>query len=234
MILDRDEALGHMEGDIIILNYRHILERIEKARSSSLLLSDEKVTLIAVSKGQSIEKIKVLLKQGHRHFAENRIQEALAKWPKLKKEYPDIVLHFIGTLQTNKIKEAVYLFEAIHIIDRKNLAEKIAKEITNQERYPLLFIQVNIGKEPQKSGIDINKTDDFIEYSINDLKLPIQGLMCIPPIGKSPEKYFKLLKEIAGRHELPYLSMGMSHDFEIAISAGATHVRIGTKIFGER
>ncbi len=230
MIFGRYEALGHMEDDIIIANYRHILERIEK----SIELINQKVALIAVSKGQSVEKIEVLLRKGHRHFAENRIQEALEKWPKLKIKYPDIVLHFIGALQTNKVKEAVRLFEAIHTIDRRNLAEKIAKEITNQERYPLLFIQVNIGEELQKSGVSIVEADSFIEYSINDLKLPIQGLMCIPPIGKSPEKYFKLLKEIAGRHELPCLSMGMSNDFEVAISAGATHVRIGTEIFGER
>jgi pyridoxal phosphate enzyme (YggS family) len=167
-------------------------------------------------------------------FAENRVQEAAAKWPALKEQFSDTVLHLIGPLQTNKVKQAVALFDVIETLDRPRLARSLATEFDRSGRQPPCFIQVNSGAEPQKAGIPPQEADAFIAACVNEFALPVAGLMCIPPAADEPSLHFALLREIAGRHGLTGLSMGMSADYEIAIAFGATHIRVGTAIFGSR
>jgi len=192
------------------------------------------ITLIAVSKTFAVAVIEPVVSAGQRAFGENRVQEAKGKWPELKRKVPDLELHLVGPLQSNKAAEAVALFDAIHTIDRPKIAEAIAAEITRQCRRPQLFIQINTGREPQKSGIDPQEADSFIAHCRDQVGLAIAGLMCIPPLHEAPRRHFELLREIARRNELSGLSMGMSGDFEEAISCGATHVRVGSAIFGDR
>ncbi len=189
--------------------------------------------LIAVSKFRSKDEIATAISCGHRLFGENKVQEALAKWPEIKAAYPDIILHLIGPLQTNKIKDAFKIFDVIETVDRKSLADGILKEMQKSGKQPDCYIQVNTGAEPQKAGILPEDADSFIKYCI-EIGLPIKGLMCIPPADQDPKPHFKMLKNIADRHNLKILSMGMSSDFEVAITCGATHVRVGTDIFGAR
>ena len=181
-----------------------------------------------------VEQILPALDTGHRVFGENRVQEAAGKWPALRARYPDIVLHLIGPLQTNKVKDAVALFDVIETVDREKLARALADEFGRQGKRPDCYIQVNTGEEPQKAGVLPADIDGFIALCRDELGLPVRGLMCIPPVGEPPAPHFALLAEIAERHDLPVLSMGMSGDYEIAIAIGATHVRVGTAIFGER
>ena len=192
------------------------------------------VTLIAVSKTFEADHICPVLAAGHRHFGENRVQEAQAKWPALKAEYPDIVLHLIGPLQSNKAKEAVALFDAIHTIDRPKIAEAIASEMAKQARRFQLFVQVNTGEEPQKAGIAPREAAAFVAMCRDQLKLEIFGLMCIPPVEEEPAVHFAFRAKLAKEVGVTSLSMGMSSDFETAIEFGATHVRVGSAIFGER
>jgi pyridoxal phosphate enzyme (YggS family) len=192
------------------------------------------VTLVAVSKTFGPEAILPVLEVGHRVFGENRVQEAQGKWPALRERYPDVELHLIGPLQSNKAKEAVRLFDAIHTLDRPSLALALAKEIVRQGRHPRLFVEVNTGGEPQKAGIAPAEADRFIASCREEHGLTIDGLMCIPPLDQPPAPHFALLAEIARRNAAPFLSMGMSADFETAIELGATHVRVGSAIFGER
>lgn len=192
------------------------------------------VALVAVSKTKSTTEIRPAIVAGQRLFGENRVQEALAKWPALKIEFPDIRLHLIGPLQSNKVREAVGLFDAIESLDREKLARALAVEMARQGRRPDCFIQVNTGEEPQKAGIAPGGADAFIELCRGGLSLPVVGLMCIPPVDEDPSLHFALLREIARRNGLSALSMGMSADFETAIRFGATHVRVGTAIFGAR
>jgi PLP dependent protein len=192
------------------------------------------ITLIAVSKTLPGADIAPLLRAGHREFGENRVQEAKAKWPELKMQFPGCKLHLIGPLQTNKVAEAVRLFDAIHTIDRPKLARVVAEELRKQERQLELFIQVNTGEETQKSGVLPADADSFIRTCREGLGLDIAGLMCLPPIEEEPTLHFALLAKIAKRNGLPKLSMGMSGDLEKAIALGATHVRVGTAIFGAR
>jgi pyridoxal phosphate enzyme (YggS family) len=192
------------------------------------------VTLVAISKTHGAEAIEPVIAAGQRVFGENRVQEAKAKWPALKAKYPDLELHLVGPLQSNKAKEAVALFDAIHSLDRASLAEALAKEIAKQGRSPRLFVEVNTGAEPQKAGVLPEETDAFIKTCCATYGLRIDGLMGIPPADEAPAPHFALLAKIAKRNELPYLSMGMSADFETAIRFGATHVRVGTAIFGAR
>jgi pyridoxal phosphate enzyme (YggS family) len=192
------------------------------------------IDLVAVSKVHGLETIQPALSAGHRRFGENRVQEANEKWPDLKKQYSDISLHLIGGLQTNKVKEAVALFDVIETLDRPKLAKALAKEIEEQNRDIKLYIQINTGEEEQKGGCLPKDADDFIRYCIDELKLPIIGLMCIPPADEEPSVHFAFLKKIAKRHGLDKLSMGMSGDYEAAIRQGATSVRVGTAIFGQR
>jgi len=192
------------------------------------------VTLVAISKTFGAEAIEPVIAAGQRVFGENRVQEARAKWPALKARYPNVTLHLVGPLQSNKAKEAVALFDAIHSLDRASLAEALAKEIARQGRQPTLFVEVNTGAEPQKSGVLPEETDAFIAACRERHGLAIAGLMCLPPLDEAPAPHFALAAKIARRNGLRFLSMGMSADFPLAIEFGATHVRVGTAIFGER
>lgn len=192
------------------------------------------VDLIAVSKRQPVSAIEAALAHGHRHFGENRVQEAQEKWPDLKSRYTDIELHLIGPLQTNKAKDAVALFDVIQTIDRPKLARILAKEMTAAGRNLPVYIQVNTGKEPQKAGIFPEDADAFITECREGLGLNVIGLMCIPPVEEQPAPHFALLGKIAARNGLTRLSMGMSADFETAVQFGATAVRVGTALFGTR
>ena len=192
------------------------------------------VTLVAVGKTHPAEWIEAALKAGQRVYGENRVQEAQGKSPDLKARYPDLVLHLIGPLQTNKAAVAVELFDVIETVDRPKLARVLAKEMGKAGRRPACFIQVNTGEEAQKAGVAPGEADQLIALSRDELGLPIEGLMCIPPVGEEPALHFALLREIACRNGLQSLSMGMSADFETAIRFGATHVRVGTAIFGPR
>ncbi len=192
------------------------------------------VTLVAVGKVQPVERVEAALVEGQRVFGENRIQEAQGKWPALKQKYRDVALHLIGPLQTNKAADAVALFDVIETVDRPKLARVLAAEMEKQGRRLECFIQVNTGEEEQKAGVLPSEADAFIETCRGAHGLNITGLMCIPPVDEEPALHFALLREIARRHGLKKLSMGMSGDYETAIEFGATHVRVGTAIFGER
>jgi PLP dependent protein len=190
--------------------------------------------LIAVSKTYDAADILPILEAGHRQFGENRVQEAQGKWPPLRQQFPDLDLHLIGPLQSNKAKEAVALFDSIHTIDRAKIAEAIATEMVKQHRQTKLFIQVNTGEEPQKAGIIPRETTAFVTMCRNHLKLNLAGLMCIPPVDEEPAVHFSFLAKLAQECGLTELSMGMSADFETAIEFGATYVRVGSAIFGAR
>jgi len=192
------------------------------------------VTLVAVSKTFEASAIRPVLDADQRVFGENRVQEAKAKWPELMNEYRGVELHLIGPLQSNKAKEAVALFDAIHSVDRPSLCTALAKEIEKQGRHPLLFVEINTGAEPQKAGILPEDADAFLTACRETYGLTIGGLMCIPPAEEAPAPHFALTAKIAARNGLALLSMGMSADFEIAIAFGATHVRVGSAIFGHR
>lgn len=192
------------------------------------------VTLIAVSKTFDAAAILPVIDAGQRVFGENRVQEAKAKWPALTSAYPGIALHLIGPLQSNKAKEAVALFDAIHSVDRPSICEALAKEINSQKKQPELFVQLNTGEEPQKAGVAPGEADAFIAACRDKYGLAISGLMCIPPVNEAPAPHFALTAKIAARNGLKNLSMGMSADFAIAIQFGATHVRVGSAIFGRR
>ena len=192
------------------------------------------VTLIAVSKTSAADAIVPVIEAGARVFGENRVQEAKTKWPELMSTYPDVALHLIGPLQSNKAKEAVALFDAIHSVDRPSICEALAKEFESQKRRPELFVQLNTGEEPQKAGVAPDEADAFIAAAREKYGLSISGLMCIPPVNDAPAPHFALTAKIAARNGLKNLSMGMSADFAIAIQFGATHVRVGSAIFGHR
>jgi PLP dependent protein len=209
--------------------------RSRMAAASSAAMRDlESVTLVAVSKTHPAEAVAAALAAGQRIFGENRVQEAEAKYPALKVRHPDLRLHLIGPLQTNKVKEAVALCDVIETVDRPRLAEALAKEMARQNRSLDCFIEVKIGAEPQKAGIAPAAAADFIAECQTRWKLRVVGLMCIPPEGQDPVPHFIRLAELARRHRIAGLSMGMSADFEAAIGCGATHVRVGTAIFGAR
>jgi pyridoxal phosphate enzyme (YggS family) len=192
------------------------------------------VTLVAVSKTHGADRVRELVDVGQRVFGENRVQEAEEKFPALKAEYPDLALHLIGPLQTNKAREAVALFDVIESVDRERLAATLAKEMTRSGRRPDCYIQVNIGEEPQKAGVLPAELDAFVASCRDTHKLPIVGLMCIPPVDEEPALHFALLAKMAARNGLAKISMGMSADYETAIRLGATHVRVGTALFGHR
>jgi pyridoxal phosphate enzyme (YggS family) len=192
------------------------------------------VTLVAVSKTFTAAAIEPVIAAGQSVFGENRVQEAKAKWPALRARHPAIELHLVGSLQSNKAREAVALFDAIHSVDRPSLCEALAKEIARQGRRPTLFAEVNTGGEPQKAGVLPERADEFLRICRETYGLTIAGLMCIPPANEPPAPHFALTAKIARRNGLTLLSMGMSADFRTAIELGATHVRVGTAIFGER
>src|SRR5437879_1997991 len=214
-------GLAHVEQDIA-----RVCKEGRRERAS--------VTLIAVSKSFDPAAISPVIDAGQRVFGENRVQEAKAKWPALISSCPGIALHLIGPLQSNKAKEAVALFDAIHSVDRASICQALAEEIESQKKRPELFVQINTGEEPQKAGVAPTEADDFIKRCRETYGLTISGLMCIPPVDEAPAPHFALTAKIAARNGLKKLSMGMSADFAIAIQFGATHIRVGSAIFGAR
>ena len=221
-----------MEG-VIAANLAAVRERIAAAARAADR-APESVTLVAVSKTHPAASVRQALMAGHRVFGENRVQEAQAKYPELHEEFSDLALHLIGPLQTNKVRDAVALFDVIESVDRSRLAHTLASEMERSGRRPPCLIEVNTGEEPQKAGIMPADADGFIFECRERLDLPITGLMCVPPLDEEPAPHFALLRDIARRNGLEILSMGMSADFEKAIRFGATHVRVGTAIFGAR
>ncbi|WP_422048213.1 YggS family pyridoxal phosphate-dependent enzyme [Shimia sp.] len=214
------------------MSLTEISQRIAKAEAAAGRASGA-TQLIAVSKRQPDERVAEVLAQGHRLFGENQVQEAAGKWPAFRETYPDAKVHLLGPLQTNKARQAMDLFDAIHSLDRPKLANTLARLAQEEGRCPDLFIQVNTGEEPQKSGILPADTDAFVA-ECRALDLPIVGLMCIPPVDEEPALHFALLAKLAKRNDLAGLSMGMSGDYERAVALGATHVRVGSAIFGAR
>lgn len=212
---------------------QEVRKRLETAAQSAGRKASE-ITLIAVSKTFGAEDILPVLQAGHTAFGENRVQEAAGKWPALRSSATGLQLHLIGPLQSNKAADAVRLFDAIHTIDRPRIAQAVAAETARQARQLELFIQVNTGDEKQKAGVSVASADGFIADCLTKYGLRVSGLMCIPPVNDAPDKHFELLARIAQRNDLSYLSMGMSGDFEAAIKHGATHVRVGSAIFGTR
>ncbi len=221
-----------MEG-VIAGNLAAVQERIAKA-ARGVDRAPDSVTLVAVSKTHPAASVRQALLAGHRTFGENRVQEAQAKYPELREEFPGLSLHLIGPLQTNKVRDAVAGFDVIESVDRLRLAQALAREMEHTGRRPPCLIEVNTGEEAQKAGIMPADADGFICECRERLDLPIIGLMCVPPLDEEPAPHFALLREIARRNDLRILSMGMSADFEKAIRFGATHVRVGTAIFGAR
>jgi PLP dependent protein len=221
-----------MEG-VIAANLAAVRGRIEAAVRVAGRAPDS-VKLVAVSKTHPMASVRAALAAGHRLLGENRVQEAQAKYPALREEFPDLVLHLIGPLQTNKVRDALAICDVIETVDRPRLAQALVREMERSGRRLPCLIEVNTGEEPQKSGVLPAEADDFIIECRDRLGLPIEGLMCVPPLDDEPAPHFALLREIARRTGLGILSMGMSADFEKAIRFGATHVRIGTAIFGAR
>ena len=212
-----------------------IIERYNKIKFNVASEKTKKnVNIIAVSKTFSMDHIKPLVDYGHRHFGENKVQEAISKWSRLKKENENLKLHMIGKLQSNKSKDAVKLFDYIHSLDNQKLADALARHQMSLNKNLNYFIQVNIGNEIQKSGIPVGELDPFYNYCKNEINLNIRGLMVIPPNNKNPEKYFKSMNELNKSLALQELSMGMSADYIVAIKYGATFIRVGSSIFGER
>jgi len=214
-------------------NFRAISARIAQARGAAVAPAPE-THLVAITKTHQAADILPVLEAGHRIFGENRVQEAADKWPALRTRFPGVELHLVGPLQTNKVAEAAVLFDVLHSLDRERLAEALVKERERSGRCPKLFVQVNTGKEPQKAGVAPREAKAFVRHCRDGLSLPVIGLMCIPPVDENPAPHFALLKTFAGDLGLPFLSMGMSEDFETAIRFGATHVRVGSAIFGAR
>ena len=211
-----------------ILNINSIRNEIEKVGSLN------NTEIIAISKTFSIEDILPLIEYGHVHFGENKVQEALEKWTKIKDQNKNLKLHFVGKLQSNKVKFTLPLFDYIHSLDNIKLAEKISRQQEKVNFKPKIFIQINIGNEKQKSGISVNELDEFKSICLNDLKLNIIGLMCLPPNDEKTEEYFIKMRELNAKYKLEQLSMGMSNDYKLAIKNGSTFLRIGSKIFGNR
>ena len=222
---------GHEEGAAAaLLQVREKINQVASQRDASL----GSVILVAVSKTFQQEAIRPVLEAGQRVFGENRVQEAASKWPVMRQDYLDVKLHLIGPLQSNKTALAIELFDCIETLDRPKLAKEIAKELKRQQKDIELFVQVNTGAEPQKAGVLMPELAGFIKYCRDELGLKISGLMCIPPVNEDPQKHFMLLADLAKDNGLLNLSMGMSADYETAIQCGATHVRVGSAIFGYR
>lgn len=212
--------------------FEDIAARIAKAAATADRPASD-IELVAISKTRSTTEIRPLLDQGHRIFGENRVQEAAAKWPELRADYPDVSLHLVGQLQSNKADDAVALFDVIHSLDRMSLVRALGKAMRKQDRDIPCFIQVNIGEESQKGGCAIAETGELVAAA-RDAGINVCGLMCVPPSDVNPAPYFALLAKLASEHDLAGLSMGMSGDFETAVKLGATHIRVGTALFGPR
>jgi pyridoxal phosphate enzyme (YggS family) len=223
----------NVASEAIVARLSEVKVRIARAVRDSGRPADS-VTLVCVTKTFGHEEIRPVLEAGERVFGENRVQEAARKWPELRRDYPDIELHLIGPLQSNKAREAVEFFDVIESVDRDKIVVALAEEIVHTGRRPRLYAQVNTGAEPQKAGVLPQDADRFLAFCRNELNLSISGLMCIPPVGEQASPHFALLNKIASRNKIAMLSMGMSADFELAIQLGATHVRVGGAIFGGR
>ena len=226
-----------MENQKVLENINLIKANINESSMASVdanLKEKKTIEIIAISKRQPLKKLVAALDAGHKIFGENQVQETLIKWPKLKKKYQNIELHLVGPLQSNKVKDAISMFDFIQTVDREKIAKALKKEENNMQKKISYMIQINTGEEPQKSGVMPDDADDFFKYCKEDLKLNIQGLMCIPPYGEDSSIHFAYLRKKNLEYKLPYLSMGMSEDYEKAITFGATHIRIGTAIFGKR
>jgi len=209
------------------------IKSLVSSQEKKLGVTKGSISIIAVSKLQPNERVELVLKSGHRIFGENRVQEANAKWPKFKQKFKNIELHLLGPLQRNKVRDAVELFDFIHTVDNIKLAQRISLMKEETGRCPKLFIQVNTGKEPQKAGVDVDNLEKLLTIC-SELCLPVVGLMCIPPILEDPYPHFEVLKALKEKYNLSELSMGMSNDFEKAILAGASYIRVGSAIFGQR
>ena len=221
------------DGDAIVARLKFVQARIGQAAQAAGR-DPRSVALVAVSKTHGIRAVRQALAAGQRIFGENRVQEAASKFPQLRADYPDLLLHLIGPLQTNKVKDAVALFDVIETVDRPKLAAKLAEEMQRSGKRPRCYIQVNIGNEPQKAGVAPHDISALLALSRDEYRLPVVGLMCIPPADRDPAPYFAQMAALAKAHQLPILSQGMSGDYPVAIAAGATHVRVGTAIFGAR
>ena len=226
------ERSGAAEVDVAA-NLAEVMARIATCAATAGRAGDD-ITLVAVGKAHGAQRMRAALTAGQRVFGENRVQEAEAKWPRLKAEFPGVQLHLVGPLQTNKVKQAVALFDVIESVDRPKLARALAREMAESGRRLPCYIEVNTGEEPQKAGVMPAGAEAFVELCVAELGLPVAGLMCIPPFDEEPSLHFALLADIARRGGLTGLSMGMTADYETAVRLGATHVRIGTAIFGER
>ena len=226
-----------MENQKVLENINLVKQEVITACNNSInakLKRIDNVKIIAVTKRQPLERIIAALNAGHKVYGENQVQESLRKWPNLKKKYKNIELHLVGPLQSNKAKEAIQIFDVIQTVDREKIAKVLKKEEEIIQKKLFYMMQINTGEESQKSGVMPNETDNFVNYCRNDLKLNIQGLMCIPPINEDATIHFAYLRKKAEEFKLPYLSMGMSEDYKDAIHFGATHIRVGTAIFGKR
>ncbi len=226
-----ENSIETMSVTEVARNLQAISERVKSARKDKVGAAP---TIVAVSKRQPDVRVEAALVAGHRVFGENRVQEAQQRWAKRRGVYPDLKLHLIGPLQTNKSADAVALFDVIEVVDRPKLACSLSEEMARQERHLPCYVQVNTGEENQKSGIWPKEADDFIVFCQDECSLDIVGLMCIPPVEEEPEMHFALLRTIAERNCLSGLSMGMSGDYEEAVRFGATSVRVGSAIFGSR
>jgi len=225
--MQSDSATG------VAQSYSRLVDAVAEATKAAGREAAE-ITLVAVSKTRSAQHIEPVLSAGHIDFGENRVQEAQVKWPDLKARYPAARLHLIGALQSNKARDAVALADAIHSLDREKLARAVSQEMARSARRPECFIQVNTGEEAQKSGVPPGQADTLIEACQEKYALPLVGLMCLPPLDEEPAPHFALLRKIAERHGLTKLSMGMTADYQTAIALGATHIRVGSAIFGAR
>ena len=212
---------------------QNLIKTIENCHKNSFYSSLPLPTLIAVSKQQPENKIKDALKAGHRIFGENKIQDGIKRWSKLLDIHKDIKLHFIGHLQTNKVKKALSFFDVIHTLDRESLALEISKHLTFTSKTKSFMIQINTGNEKNKSGISLDRFEEFFKF-VSSLKIPVKGVMCLPPVDEEPSIHFCILRELANKYKLNDLSMGMSMDYEKAIKFGSTYLRIGTSFFGKR
>ncbi len=220
-------------GNAVAEQLASVRQKIADAARNGARSPDD-ITLVAVSKAQPEERVVAALEHGQQVFGENYVQPALARWPALKEAHPSVKLHMIGPIQTNKVKDVVSLFDVIETLDREKLARALAKEFSRQDRQADCLVQVNTGEEPQKAGILPKDVDAFVTLCRDELALPVAGLMCIPPVDDEPSMHFALLAKIAARNNLHVLSMGMSADFEVGVQFGATHVRVGSAIFGAR
>ena len=209
------------------------IKSLVSAQEDKLGITEGSTRIIAVSKLQPNERVELVLKSGHRIFGENRVQEANTKWPKFKEKFQNIELHLLGPLQRNKVRDAVKLFDFIHTVDNIKLAQRISLIMEETGRCPKLFIQVNTGKEPQKAGVDVDNLENLLTVC-SELRLPVVGLMCIPPVLEDPSPHFDALRTLKEKYGLSELSIGMSNDFEKAILAGASYIRVGSAIFGQR